>query len=130
MKSIVLKLAVWVIVTVITAPAHAQTERKLNTAESFRTQLKNGTVPGWKFAPETPMLQSREEKLVAPQYSVRDILNGKAPAAPAATTQRVQQAVVKPLPAVQMASSAPVKKVVATVPEKPVVPSQEPPQDK
>lgn len=129
MKTIVLKSLALALFFAIASTAGAQTEQKQNTSESFGSQVKNGRVPGWVFAPETPMLQRKEEKLVAPKYSIRDILNGKVPIAPAAGVQPVQQtqqAASKPAGNVQLASSEAAKKPAPAVTEKPVTPSQEP----
>ena len=73
------KILIVAIVATVANNAKAQTDSTLeNVKEGFCAQLKNGTAPGLQFAPNTTMLQRREDKTAEPKNSIRNIIKGNA----------------------------------------------------
>jgi hypothetical protein len=110
----------------VTATVKAQTE---NTGERLITQLKNGTVPGWKFAPNVPAAPTVSKTVEQKESLITQIRKGTAPgmkflagttgaATVPATTNRAQTGT--------LASELPVKKeTLKTIVALPPIPTQE-----
>lgn len=122
-----MKTFIIIFVTIFVASTtKAQTE---NTSERLITQIKNGTVPGWKFAPNAPAAPVAGKPVAQKESLVTQIRKGTAPgikfmtgtagaAAAPATTNGVQTGI--------LASEQPVKKeTMKTIAAPPVIPSQE-----
>jgi hypothetical protein len=129
MKAITIKPVALIIIALVTGHMlQAQTE---NISERFSTQLKNGTVPGWQFSTEKPVLPTTtNNKLNEKESLITQIRKGTAagmqfkPVVVAATQPVVLRSVAvaarQPLASEGSVAVQPAKVEVA-----PVVPKQE-----
>ena len=128
MKTTTIKSSILVIIALVSGHMlQAQTE---NVSERFSTQLKNGTVPGWQFSTEKPVLSpATNNKLNEKESLIAQIRKGTAagmqfkPVAAGATQSvalRSAAVVKQPLASEQSVAVQPAKVDAA-----PVVPKQE-----
>ena len=128
MKTTAIKSSILVILAMTTGyMLQAQTE---NISERFSTQLKNGTVPGWQFSTEKPVLSPAiNSKLNEKESLITQIRKGTA------AGMQFKSVVVGPTPVAALRSATAAKQPlaseqsVAVQPTKvevaPVVPKQE-----
>ena len=114
------------IIIFVAATVKAQTE---NTSERLITQIKNGTVPGWKFAPNVPAARVTNDAVEQKESLITQIRKGTAPgmkfmtgtpgaATAPVTTNRAQTGT--------LSSEQPVKKEMSkTIVAPPPIPAQE-----
>jgi hypothetical protein len=128
MKTATIKSSILVIVAMATGHMlQAQTE---NVSERFSTQLKNGTVPGWQFSTEKPVLSPAiNSKLNEKESLITQIRKGSVagmqfkPVVAGATQSAILRSATvakQPLASEQAVAAQPVKVEVV-----PVVPKQE-----
>ncbi len=131
MKTITIKPVALIIIALVTGHMlQAQTE---NISERFSTQLKNGTVPGWQFSTEKPVLSPAiNSKLNEKESLITQIRKGTAagmqfkPVMPGPTpVAALRSATVsrQPLASEQVVAVQPAK--VEAAPVAPSVPKQE-----